>query len=176
MGKAVSECDLYEVIGGYGIDLLLPSGSKARLICGDKAMLIRVSNDLYNYKERRLQMEKSVGDGLVFKEHMEKHGKYALKMHVYRTGEEKEVSEKLPFMKEIEGRLVMVKCNTENTVQLFDMENMETFEVSMDDYKAHCNNLWMLDEALMIRNPEEFERQSAMVRQAYEACGYEFEN
>jgi len=111
----------------------------------------------------------------MMREHIKKHGKYALKMHVYRTGEETEVSARLPFMRQVEGRLVMVKSNSDDTALLLDMESMETFEVSMEDYKNRCNNLWMLDEALLLHNPDEFKRQSSMVRKAYEACGFEFD-
>ena len=102
---------------------------------------------------------------------IEKHGKHALKMHVFRTGEETTPNEKLPSIKHIEGKLVMVKSNDEHLVELLDMESENTFHVSMAEYKKRCNNNWMLDEALMIHDPKEWERQSTMVRNAYKACG-----
>lgn len=107
-------------------------------------------------------------------EFIAKHGKHSLKMHVYRTGEEEEPNPKLPFMKLVEGRLVMVKSNTEDSVTLLDMETTDVFEVPMDEYQERCNNVWLLDEGLMFSNPDEFERQSNIVRRAYEACGFNF--
>ena len=108
-------------------------------------------------------------------EYVGNNGKYALNMHVFQTGVEGIISENIPLMK-IEERLVMVKSNTKESVKLLDMESKEIFEVSLDEYKSSCKHRWMLDESLTVHNQKEWERQSLMVRKAYEICGLKLNN
>jgi len=48
----ITESNLFQTLGGFGVVISLPSGSEAKLICGDKEMLIRVANQLYELKEK----------------------------------------------------------------------------------------------------------------------------
>ena len=61
MGTPITDKNVYRTASGYGIDLPLPSGSIARLLCGDQAMLIRVANELYQFNEARCLIERIPG-------------------------------------------------------------------------------------------------------------------
>ena len=61
MGTPITDKNLYRTTSGFGIDLPLPSGSIARLLCGDKRILIRVANGLYQFNEALCLIERMPG-------------------------------------------------------------------------------------------------------------------
>lgn len=104
--------------------------------------------------------------------YQKENGARALSMHIFQIGKSEAISEKLPVFKMVEGFPVIVKLHTQDKVTLVNMLDGSEFIVSMIAYNACCQNIWMLDESLQIRNPAQWERDREIYDRGLKACGF----